>query len=102
MAIKASSPTTALILFGWRRLLRRLCGFLLGLGRQFVAEFDGHPVSRAFLNERGTIADHAVFRKAYPAISDEQDWNFGHGSTVTLEHVLHRGPRCCDCTTYIY
>jgi hypothetical protein len=66
---KRSIYTPRLFLFGrgggWRGRLRGLGGLLLGLGGQFVAQFEGEPVSRLFLSDRGTITDdrvHAFYR----------------------------------------
>jgi hypothetical protein len=149
-----------LILFGRRGRLRRLGGFMWELGRQFVAEFNGEPVSRVILTDRGTIKDDRVHsfhmvaktevvaaipeRVRKPIICRPLFWNtmrssriyihveldhrsqavppFVSGcfprslsgdqrltkleilervSTLTFARVLHRGPRHCDCSTYI-
>ena len=50
--------TKGLILFGGRR--RRLGGLLLGLGRQFVAEFNREPVAGVVFTDCGTITDDRV------------------------------------------
>jgi hypothetical protein len=51
----------------------------LSLGHEGL--FSAKPIQRLAMNKTGI---------------------FGRVSTVTLEHVLHRGVRRCHCTIYIY